>query len=418
MHFVVIGNGVAGINAAITIRERDSDSSITVISNESDHFFSRTALMYAFCGQLSRRDLEPFERNFYEKMRFTRVRDEAVQIEKNSKSITLKSGMHLSYDKLLIASGSKGMRFPWPGLDLEGVSTFVTLQDLDRLERLAKGAKKAVVVGGGLIGVEVAEILNHAGINTTFLIREKWYWPIALNRIESEMVAEHMREHHIDVRLETEMAEITGKDGRVTGVKTKSGDNLECDLVVLSIGVGPNTEFLKSSGLAMDSRGGVVVDEFQNTGDPHIYAAGDCASVTWFDGSRRPEQLWYTSRDQGRLAGRNMLGDQVPYKRGILYNSAKLFDIEYTTAGLVNFEIEGQKEWYQRIPGTWRSQRIIYKDGAVIGFNMLGSRWDHTVLMDFIAERRSPKWVLENLHRAQFDSEFSPKFQILQQPNL
>ena len=135
--------------------------------------------------------------------------------------------------------------------------------------------------------------------------------------------------------------------------------------------------------------------------------------MVWFNGVRRPEQLWYTSRDQGLIAGANMCGSEKIYRRGTLYNSAKFFDVEYTTAGLVNFKLDGEQNWYHREPGTCFSMRVTYlPDNTVIGFNMVGRRWDHRVLTCWVEEKRSLDWVLKRLDKALFDEEFMPTFEL------
>lgn len=413
MHYVIIGNGVAGINAANKIRSQDKTGRITIISYESDHFFSRTALMYVFCGQLSERCVEPYERDYYRKMNFERVRDKVRALDVDGRKIHLESGSSLTYDKLLIASGSVPMTFPWPGIELDGVGNFVSWQDLKWMQKEASAAKNAVVIGGGLIGIEAAEVLIQAGIKTTFLIREDYFWPVALDKNEAAIITEHMREHGCDVRLMTELEKAVGENGRVTAVITKDGEKIATDMIVITIGVKPQTIFLRNSGLEVDERGGIVVNEKLETNLPEVYAAGDCTSVVWFNSIRRPEQLWYTSRDQGRAVGENMAGGDKKYHRATFYNSAKFFDIEYTTAGLVNFNLEGEKNWYQREPNSNFTQRITYlRDDTVAGFNMLGRRWDHCFLVKWIEQKRQLGWVLDNLHQALFDEEFAPPFEI------
>ena len=323
-------------------------------------------------------------------------------------------GELIPYDRLLIAAGSVPIKFPWPGSELEGVGHFVRWQDMEWLRTSARSARRAVVVGGGLIGIEAVEILKLAGLDVSFLIREDYYWPIALDSREADVVTDHMRQHSIDVRLKTVLSEIIGRDGKVVGVKTRTGDTIDCEIVVIAIGVRPQTDWLKDTGLAVDDRGGLIVDEFQETNIPDIFAAGDCTSVVWFNGVRRPEQLWYTSRDQGVIAGYNLVGDKRAYKRGTFYNSAKFFDIEYTTTGLVNFNVEGEQTWYQQEPGTPYTTRIVYlPDSTVIGFNGLGRRWDHRVWMQWIEERRTLSWVLDNIREALFDEEFTPTFTLV-----
>lgn len=401
------------MNAAIKLRQFDDTAKITIISSESDHFFSRTALMYVVAGQLSEKCVEPYERDHYARMKFNRVRDRVSSIDPITRAIHLENAEPIIFDKLLIASGSLGVKAPWSGGELDGVGNFVTWQDMEWLMTEMKSAKKAIVVGGGLIGIEVAEILLKADIKVNMLVREDWFWPIALSSQESDLIIPHMESHGCQVHLKKSVKEIIGQNGRVNAVRTEDGRELPCDLFVTTIGVTPQTSFLSNCGLELDERGGIVVDDNLFTGLPDIWAAGDCTSVVWFNGVRRPEQLWYTSRDQGRIAGVNMAGDNKIYKRGTFYNSAKFFDIEYTTAGYVNFKMEGEENWFYREPDSNRSLRITYlPDQTVIGFNMLGRRWDHRLLVNWVDEKRSLAWVKAHLKEALFDEEFMPKLEL------
>ncbi|MDP2311985.1 MAG: NAD(P)/FAD-dependent oxidoreductase [Pseudomonadota bacterium] len=423
MHHVIVGNSIAGIEAAIAIRNRDDTARITLISAEHDHFFSRTALMYVFCGQLSVRDTEPYDRELYERMRFTRIRDRVTRVRPADHALDLAGGATVPYDRLLLAVGSYARRLSWPNAyEGPGVHHFVTLQDLAGLDAAAKPGMHAAVIGGGLIGVETAEILHLRGLKVHFLVREPWYFPVALDEAESDVVAAHIRHHGLDVRTGTPADAMERRDGRL--VLKLPGEELPVDLVVGAIGVAPNTAFLAGSGIALAPDGAIeTTDSLQSTTVPDIWAAGDCANVTWVDGSRRPEQLWYTARDQGRVAARAMLGDEVCYRRGTWYNSAKFFDIEYTTAGFVPFPGKPEKgvafqasdyrSWYQQVPGTAVTQRIVCKGERVVGFNCLGSRWDHQVFMRWIQERRSLVWVLAHMNEARFDEEFTPPFRVL-----
>ncbi|MCA9491139.1 MAG: FAD-dependent oxidoreductase, partial [Myxococcales bacterium] len=367
MHVVIVGNGVAGTEAATLLRSRDRDCRITVVSEESDHFFSRTALMYVVSGQMSYRDIEPLERDVCARLGFERVRARVTGLDPERKLLTLASGEPLAYDRLLIACGSEPRRPPWRSYEaLQGVGHLVTMQDLEWLEEEVHGrsavdapprarehetdlpspykrrkaaaatrghrARKPLIVGGGLIGIESVEIMLAAGLRPTFVVREEWFWPIALDAREGTWIAEELRHHGVDVKLGANVRDLVGKDGLVTGVDTDQGP-IEADLVVVAIGVVPNTAWL-GDAVRRDPGGGILVDEHLRTSAPDVWAAGDCASVRWFDGRVRPEQLWYTGRDQGRIAGRQLAGEvDAAYVRGTWYNSAKLMDIEYTTAG-------------------------------------------------------------------------------------
>src|SRR5260221_10880979 len=411
MHYAIIGNGICGMEAALALRGRESEARISLVSDEHDHFFSRPALMYIFAGQTTLRDTEPYDRGLYERMRFERVSKRVASVDAAGHALVFADGGRLAYDRLLLATGSKARPATWPGSVGPGVHYFVTLQDLEVLDKDARTGQRAVVIGGGLIGVEAAEILHDRGLHVTFVIRENWYFPMALDKNEAELISEHMRHQGIDVRVGVNVDEILrGPDGRPRAVKV-AGKELSADLVVTAIGVIPNTEFLAGSAVKLSKGGAIEVDDALRTSAPDVWSAGDCANVTWADGSRRPEQLWYTARDQGRVAAQSMLGDEVAYKRGTWYNSAKFFDIEWTTAGWVpvllnwdNTPIDpgpDVRNWFQRIPGKAVSQRIVTKGDRVIGFNFLGSRWDHEPLMQWIHERRNLDWVLKHLHEAQ-----------------
>ena len=453
MHYVIVGNGVCGMEAALALRRKDAEARITLISDEHDHFYSRTALMYVFAGQMRLRDTEPYDRGLYERLRFERVRERVAELEPQGKSLRFEGGSTLAYDRLLLAVGSRARPAPWPGAAGPGLHYFVTLRDLEGLDHEAKPGQRAVVVGGGLIGVEVAEILLARGLQVTFVVRENWYFPLALDGREALMVAEHLRAHGVDVRLGVNVEEVRrGPDGALAGVRlgdapravvASGAADVPCDLLVCAIGVVPNTGFLATSGLRLAKGGAIEVDDALRASAPDVWAAGDCANVTWADGSRRPEQLWYTARDQGRVAAASMLGDGATYRRGSWYNSAKFFDLEYTTAGWVPVRLDwdntpldlgpGLSDWFQRSPGRFDSQRIVCEGGSggtgespqldergrihsarandrVVGFNMLGGRWNHEVLLDWIDSRRSLSFVLDHLAEAQFDEELSRRW--------
>ncbi|MBW2463923.1 MAG: FAD-dependent oxidoreductase, partial [Deltaproteobacteria bacterium] len=320
-HVVIVGNGIAGMQAALGVRAREPSWPITIVSEESDHFFSRTALMWVHSGQLDHRGIEPYERDLYARQGFTRVRARAVGVDTERELLRLAGDQDaLSYDRLIIACGSAPRRGPWPGSDLRGVGHFVTLQDLEWFEKEVYGPtvrerppradahlgsttedspylhrasaaekrerplERAVVIGGGLVGIEAVEVLRAAKKQVTFLIREDWYWPMAIDSRESTWIAERMREHGVDVRLgENVEAMLADDDGNVRAVKTDAGE-VPADAVVVAVGVIPNTEWLTGSDIEVDQRGGVVVDDSLKASAANVIAAGDCASVRWHDG--------------------------------------------------------------------------------------------------------------------------------------
>ncbi len=446
MRIVIIGNGVAGIEAALSVRRLHSSWDITIVSEESEHFFSRTALMWVLSGQLSHRCIEPYERDLYARNAFSRVRARVLGIDVEKSALRLAGGHSpLAYDRLLIACGSRARSFAWPKSELAGIGTFVSLQDLEWLEheihggpgygqrppradahagasaegspyssrvsaRELKGGsppRSPAVIGGGLIGIEVVEAMLCAGLRPRFFLRDDSFWPMALDARESAWIADRLRDHGVDVHLHESVQAFEG-DGFVSSIRTDRGAHA-CDLAVVAIGVVPNTEWLEGSAIERDSRGGIVVDAALETSAPNVFAAGDCASVRWADGSVRPEQLWYTARDQGRIAGLRLAGESATYERGTAYNSAKLMDIEYTTVGRVD---TGEDFFFEERGAVRSTTRITLEDGRIVGVNLLGRRWDHRVLIRFIEERRSLAWALDHLHEASFDTELVPPLRI------
>jgi NADPH-dependent 2,4-dienoyl-CoA reductase/sulfur reductase-like enzyme len=450
MRIVIVGNGVAGMEAALAAREREPRAAITIVSEESDQYFSRTALMWVCSGQLSQRDIEPLERDAYARHGLRRVRARAIGVDVHGRALLLGGGLApLPYDRLLLACGSRPRAAPWASASLRGVGAFVTLQDLEWLERELHGddsasspdhplahlpssdarspyyprvpasrsrgrpASSFAVVGGGLIGVEALEVALAAGLSPRLFVREEGVWPVALDPRESAFVLSRMREHGVDVHLDEEVRALEGDEaGNVARVVTERSSH-EAECVVVAIGVVPNTEWLEGSAIERDAAGGVLVDESQRTHAPSVFAAGDCASVRWADGTIRPEPLWYTARDQGRVAGRGLVGEHATYARGTWYNSAKLMDIEHTTAGTVSAGLEGERQWFFEETGAVRStSRIVTVDDRVVGVSFLGRRWDHSVFVRFIEDGRSLAYVLDHLAEAAFDTELVPPLRI------
>lgn len=408
MRFVIIGNGVAGATAAFTLRQREPEAEITMIGGESDYFFSRTALMYAFMDRMSLRDLEPTERKVFAKQKIQLLRDWVTDLDAGRQILRLESGKSISYDRLLLATGSAPKQAEWPGLEgaREGVAHFVSLQDLERCERLVPTTREAVVVGGGLIGVELAECLVFHRRKVTFLVRSPWYWPGALAREESEIVTEHIRRRGVDLRGGEEIAEVlAGEGSRVRAVRTKSGAEFPCQMLGIAIGVEPATAWLRRAATPPRIARGIVVSPSFQTSLENVWAAGDCVEIE-IEGERVVEQIWYSAKRQGELAARAMLGDTVRYQPPVFYNSAMFFEIEYTSAGMIGEPGADAATFFCRIPGKEASVRIVERGGAVVGMNMLGARWNHTLFERWIAERRSMDYAIEHLREAQFDVEF------------
>lgn len=413
MRIVIVGNGIAGITAARFIRKQ-SNHEITVISAESIHFFSRPALMYIYMGYMKYEHTKPYEDSFWQKNRINLVQGWVSSVDVEKKEVTLAGERSIPYDKLILATGSSSNKFGWPGQDLDGVQGLYSLQDLELLETNSKSVERAVIVGGGLIGVELAEMLSTRKIPVTFLVREDGFFRNVFPKEESEIINRHIREHHIDLRLQTELKEIVDDgNGKVKAVITNSGEEIPCGLVGLTVGVHPNIEMIKDSGIVFEK--GILVDEYLKTNIDDVYAIGDCAQLkSPPEGRKAIEPVWYVGMHMGRAVANNICGRQAAYAPGLWYNSAKFFDIEYQTYGSVPNAVEPPLEsiYWEHKDGK-KCIRVTYDGNSqeVKGFNLLGIRYRQNVCLQWIEERKKIDEVLKEIKKANFDPEFFPRYE-------
>ena len=403
-HVVIIGNGITGITAARFIRKL-STNRITVVSSETDHFYARTALMYIYMGHMRYQETKPYEDDFWSQNRIDLVRGYASSIDSKAKVVRIADGNDIAYDKLLLATGSQSNKFGWPGQDLPGVQGLYGMQDLALMERNTQNIARGVVVGGGLIGIEMAEMLHARKIPVTFLVRENSYMDHLLPKEESAIINKEILRHGIDLKLGTELKSILGTS-RAEAVETSRNERIDCQFVGLTAGVRPNIDLAKASGIHTNQ--GIVVNEFFETSVPDIYAAGDCAE---FDqdgiGSRRIEQLWYSGRAHGKVVAHTLCTKRIPYRREIFFNSAKFFTVEYQTYGEISPKPNPQirSQVFQKGAKLLRinSDR---RTGRVLGFNAMGLRLRQDQCQAWIRSGSPVNEVFLSLKNARFDAEF------------
>jgi NADPH-dependent 2,4-dienoyl-CoA reductase/sulfur reductase-like enzyme len=407
-HIVIIGNGISGITAARHIRKR-SDCKITVISSETPYFFSRTALMYIYMGHMNFEHTKPYEDWFWKKNRIDLVSDHVVRVDPGNHQITLQTGATIDYDQLIIATGSQPNRFGWPGEMLTGVQGLYSLQDLKKMEGHTRGIHRAVIVGGGLIGVEMAEMLRSRDIEVAFLVREPEFWSNVLPVNEARLISRHIRQHGVDLRLSTALNEIIDNgDGRAGAVVTTAGERIDCQFVGLTVGVSPNVAFLEGSGI--ETARGVLVNEFLQTNFRDVYAIGDCAERAYeLPGRKAIEQVWYTGRMMGEVVAQTITGAPTRYEPGPWFNSAKFFDIEYQTYGHVPAVLSAsQAEFYWEHHDGRKAMHLVWDKTSRVfeGINSFGIRQRHACFDRWLRDKVSVDFVVEHLPEANFDPEF------------
>jgi len=404
-HIVIIGNGISGVTTARHIRKA-SDKKITIISAETDHFFSRTALMYIYMGHMKYEHTKPYEDYFWKKNRIDLKRAFVEKVDHEKKQLILSGNETMSYDKLVLAVGSKPNKFGWPGQDLDGVQGLYSKPDLDKLEKNAPNkdvCNRAVIVGGGLIGIEMAEMLRSREIPVTFLVREGSFWNGVLPSGESEMITRHIKNHHIDLRLETNLKEILAdENGRARAIVIEeTGEEIPCNVVGLTAGVSPNIDFLKDSGIELGR--GIKVNQMLETNIKDIYAIGDCAEQHEGINGRRPiEAVWYTGRMMGEAVAQTICGRPTKYNPGHWFNSAKFLDIEYQTYGWVFSD--------RRPPEHQELFHWIHPDDTKC-ITIATHKDSGKVFDKWLTEERSTDYVVAHLSEANFDPEFFKHFE-------
>lgn len=370
--------------------------------------------MYIYMGHMKFEHTKPYEDWFWKKNRINLVHAHVDNIDFEKKQCWLNNKERISYDKLVIASGSKPNNIGISFQKIKGAQGLYSMQDLELMEQNTKGISRAVIVGGGLIGIEMAEMLHSRGIHVTFLVMEKSYWNNVLPWEESQMITRHIRHHGIEVKLETQLFNILQDDrGRVRAVVTDQDEEIPCEFLGVTAGVSPNVDFIRNSDV--DTSRGILVNEYFETSAMDVYAAGDCAEFrNPVPGQMRIEQLWYTGKMQGEVLAQNLLGNRTAYNRGIWFNSAKFLNVEYQTYGQVPAVFpQSLDSLFWANEQEEKCIRIVYdkENLSVRGFNLLGIRYRHEVCERWISEQRKVHEVLTHLREANFDPEFFRRYE-------
>ncbi|GAC1422818.1 MAG: hypothetical protein NVS1B13_02630 [Flavisolibacter sp.] len=408
-HIVIIGNGIAGITCARNIRKLGNDF-ITVISSETEHFFSRTALMYIYMGHMKYEHTKPYEDFFWAKNRIELVYNHVLSIDAKGRLLYLKNEGTISFDILIIATGSVTQKFNWPGQNLIGVQGLYSYQDLQSMDLETRNVGHAVIAGGGLIGAEMAEMLHSRNIKVTLLVKDDRYWASVLPGPDANLVARQIQKNGIGLIYNSEIKEIIGdENGRVKNLLTTKGENIDCQFIGIATGVKPNIALTMGSDLKTER--GILVNEYFETNCNNIYAIGDCAQFTSaIEGRKNIEQVWYTGRMHGETLALSLCKQRTPYKPGPWFNSAKFFDLEYQTYGLVSAKLNQNEAYF-----FWQHPKkdlgfgaVYYKDSKFLkGVNSYGIRLRHQFFDKCLKEKRTVEEVLSRLDQALFDPEFA-----------
>jgi NADPH-dependent 2,4-dienoyl-CoA reductase/sulfur reductase-like enzyme len=330
----VLGSGPAGTRGSETLRKRDRAARVVIVSDDPYPFYNRILLSKSFLesDDLSLEDvvIKPAEVHVAQQIEL-KARTRAIRLDPDAHEIELSNGESLTYEKCLIATGASPIRLPIPGINLPGVLDLRTLEDAVALRAAARGAEQAMIIGGGLVGVEVAAALTKRGVSCTLLALEPWLFGHLAPQPVGVALEAIMRSGGVTLELEA-TAQTIDRDGDRLVVHTADGRDFPADLVPVGVGVTPNVEFLEGTGLA--DRAGVRVDAFLCAAAPDLYAAGDVAAYDdRLTGTRHRVEHWLHGQHQGRHAAENMIaGEPTPYARASSYDTA-LFGVSVVVVG-------------------------------------------------------------------------------------
>src|SRR4030042_6757457 len=274
---VIIGTGISGFSAAQTLRSLDSEADILLVSEDPHGFSSRPGPAYYLTGEIPEKQLFPFLKKGKLNLDVQHVKGRVTRLDPKSHSMEIDPSGRLVYDRLLLATGASYVPLDVPGADLRGVVQLDNLEDTRHILSLVRHTKSAVVVGGGVVGLELAEGLVAQGIKTHYLLRGDWFWSNVPAEGESRMIERNLAHDGITLHHHAEIVEILGKNGKVRGVRTTQGDVIRCDMVAVGIGVRACKDLAQAAGLKTDR--GILADEYLQTSDPDIFAAGGVAQI-------------------------------------------------------------------------------------------------------------------------------------------
>jgi 3-phenylpropionate/trans-cinnamate dioxygenase ferredoxin reductase subunit len=334
--YLIVGGGLAASQAAKMIRAKDPEGSIAMVGEERDLPYDRPPLSKEFLRNEKSADALVFDPpSFYEEKKIELVLgDPVTRLDPARKSAHLNSGRAIGFDKALVATGGRPVRLEVPGERLPGVYYFRTLNDARAIAEEAGPGRRAVVVGAGFIGMEVAASLTQRGVHVTVVETSPRIWERFLDASLGGYIETYCLEKGIEFRTRDRVTAFLGSQ-RVTKAKLRLGDTLACDFVCIGIGITPRTEIAEAAGLEVDN--GIVVDEYLRTSHPDVYAAGDVANYPDpVFGRRRRVEHWGHAEYTGQVAGLNMTGNAQVYDL-LTYAWSDVFDLHIEFAGDESF---------------------------------------------------------------------------------
>ncbi len=372
--YLVIGNSTAAVGAVEGIRSFDKTHSISLVSREPYHTYSRPLISYLLAGKIDEDRIYYRPGDFYLKNNVETSLGVAVErIDVAARTAHLSDGQTIAFEKAVIATGGKPFVPKIEGVSSQGVFTFTSWKDASAVDAYIKstGAQQAVVLGGGLIGVKSAEALRARNLDVTVVELAPRLLPLALDAQGSAFAQQAMEEAGVRVELGTTLQRIVSKNGIATGVILGTGQEVPCQIVIVAVGVIPETSLVAESGITLER--GIVVNEHCMTSAEGIYAAGDVAQgINSLTGESRPIPIFPNAYRQGHVTGCNMAGESDTVDSSFAMNSVEFFGLPTISAGLSTAEGNEFKILEMSNPRKKSHKRVILRDGRVAGALFVG----------------------------------------------
>lgn len=404
--YLIIGNSAGGIGAAEAIRQVDKEGSLTLVSDEPYPAYSRPLISKYLAGECTLEGMLFRPADFYRRHHLNLLFKKVKRLHPRARVAELASGEEIAWEKLLLAVGGVPVVPQVEGIARRGVFTFTTLEEAKAIDLFLKNGQKAVVVGGGLIGISVTEALVKRKVKVTVVEMKKYILSTVLDRQASLLVEETLRQEGVRLITGHTAKAITGKV-TVKGVVLDSNEEIPCDLVLVAIGVKPRTELVQDAEIEVNQ--GIVVDRQMATSFPGVYSCGDAAEAYDFiEGGNRVNPIWPGAYLGGKVAGYHMAGASATYPGSTALNSLNYFGLGLVAAGKVTPEAEGTYEVLcRRDNGAYR--KIVLKDNQVVGMVFAGEIERAGIIFNLMKEGINVESFKQALLADDFGLAFLPR---------
>jgi len=384
--YLIVGNSAGGIGAVESIREVDKEGAIILVSDEPYPVYSRPLISEYLAEKCSLERMMYRPADFYGKNGVRALLGrKAGRLDVEAHTVELDDGSKIVWEKLLLATGGKPIVPPAKGIERKGVFNFITLDDAKAIDQYLPGKARAVVIGGGLIGVSVTEALVKRGVEVAIVEMKERILNVMLDEEASALEEETIRQAGVSIVTDHVVNEISGDSANaISSVTLDDGNTIPCDLVVVAIGVLPRTELV--AGTPIEVNRGIVVGRHMATSCPDVYACGDAAEAYDFVyGENRVTPIWPNAYMGGRTAGFNMAGVHTEYQGGTAMNSLKYFGIDVVSAGIMNPPDDTFEVLRNKTDDIYRM--VVLKDGLVVGMVFAGNVERSGIVFNLMKEK-------------------------------